>query len=234
MGLLGAREWETRGHMPTLSVMTGLMALGVASADATCSICLADNKAAFSGDPGKSARAWCYSKSKCMDISLQLFTDCPDYTFDADTCLCRPDVYNSCAECASVSHLGCVWIANASVTNNVTYRLPYGSAHTIPPVTSFWKTGRCTQGIGFSPLGLESKNSFDLAVLSVNITNVVKPTSWFWAQCELTGPAMAAVLAGAVGVLCCLCCFCGCWCRSRKNRRARLLHVQGARNLLLP
>ena len=75
-----------------------------------CGDCLADNAAAFGGDGSKTARAWCYSTQRCTALSFGTFDECDDFSVDADTCLCRPDVYRSCGECASLAHLGCVWV----------------------------------------------------------------------------------------------------------------------------
>eukprot|EP00966_Prymnesium_polylepis_P196095 4544430-Prymnesium_polylepis.1 len=91
------------------SLVTGALLLFLArGAHGDCSACLVNNAAAFGGDTSVTAHAWCYTTGQCMDISTSIFTSCPDYTFDFDTCECRPDVYISCDECATLSHMGCI------------------------------------------------------------------------------------------------------------------------------
>lgn len=88
--------------------LLSLVAVAAAEALATCDSCLVNNAAAIGGDASKTVHAWCYSKNQCMDVGVSLF-QCPDFTFDYDTCLCRPDVYTTCETCATAAHLGCIW-----------------------------------------------------------------------------------------------------------------------------
>jgi len=198
-----------------------LAIVGLAAAD-DCGSCLKSNAAAFSGDTSKTANVWCYSTGQCMPLDMSTLTSCPDYAIDASSCLCRPDVYTSCGSCASLSHLGCVWVANASVFNNVSVKLPY------VPTQSYasrylWKTGRCVQGSGFSPYGLQQETSIALPLISLNLTTTVTPTAWYWGQCSLTGPAMSGLLIGAVcGCVACACGLCAVRRRRRKRRVALL------------
>lgn len=200
----------------------------VAASDSPCSSCLVDNADSFSGKSKANPKAWCYSTSKCIDLSwdnalpwVNLFNSCPDYTFEADTCVCRPDIYKSCGDCATVSHLGCVWVANASVTNNFSYAIRGQQLGPTMNFSHYWKEGRCMRGMGFSPLGLEEVQQFgnSSSFLSVKYTKTTRPMDWYWAQCSLTGPKMAGLMVGLLGLLCCACCLCGCCCYAKKKRR---------------
>ena len=193
--------------------------------DDKCKACLAEQH-----DAAHAPKAWCYATHSCWDVNLTLFENCPDFSLDPSSCQCRPSVYTDCKQCASLQHMGCVWMDNASVAQNVSFKLG-----PIPPATvnhnSYWKRGRCISGSGFSPFGLETEDSFVFGggAVQVNYTSLVVPTQWYWGQCSLTGPAMAGSLLGGfcgLGMLCLLGCCC-CAKRRRAHKRLVLLHEQG-------
>merc|ERR1711953_950573 len=180
-----------------------------------CQPCLQNNADAIS--TGDTVAAWCFPTGQCMQLSslpdvLNLLS-CPnyDFTFIADACVCRPNVYTTCAQCANAEHLGCIWMANATVTNTFTYSFGRTNpkVHTYPstPSSFFWEHGQCVQGSGFSPFGLSNVYNYSGTVLplSISFSNFIKPGPWYWGQCNVTGAGMA-VIAIAVSVLgCCLC-----------------------------
>lgn len=59
-------------------------------------------------------------------------------------------------------------IANASVTRNATYLLPWVGLRTSVK-QHYWKEGRCVRGTGFSPLGLERDDSFSTPGFAFNL-----------------------------------------------------------------
>ena len=121
------------------SFVTGALLLLLArGAHGDCSACLVNNAAAFGGDTSVTAHAWCYTTGQCMDISTSIFTSCPDYTFDFDTCECRPDVYTSCDECAKISHMGCICEKKTAA------RLARPSRERWPPATCRRASLACT------------------------------------------------------------------------------------------
>ena len=201
--------------------LIALPCASLAASDAPCKACLATE-----------GNAWCYSSHSCQTISLELFKTCPDFSFNPDTCLCRPDTFTNCQDCASLDHLGCIWMANASVTQNVTFKFGPVQPQSIVQ-DSYWKQGRCVQGSGFSPFGLEIDESLDIYGIQVNYTQVVRPTDWYWAQCSISGPAMAGSMLGGiplVSLLCCLGCHC---CKKRRRNRLLLINHTGAKEPLV-
>lgn len=204
-----------------------------------CGTCLENNAAIFAGASSQKPAAWCYSTNQCMKLDgltawINLLGGaCADYTFEANTCLCRPDIYDDCGKCATAQHLGCIWMANATVTNNVSYTI-LGAASSAA-TTYTWKKGRCVQGSGFSPFGLETVNEIKLPSIgfTLKLKNTVVPIQWYWARCSLTVGAMVGVLIGAVVAGTLLCCGC-CYCFARRKRAARHLQVSGRGHLLPP
>ena len=76
--------------------------------------------------------------------------------------------------------------------------------------------------MGFSPSGLETVVSYDSALLTFEYASLVKPKDWYWGQCKVTGPVMAAISIGTSIVGCFLCCVCCCLvARCSRRRRAR-------------
>jgi len=175
----------------------------------SCGGCLADD--------GDEACAWCYSSSKCVvayrksNPSLQDWSkgpaQCGDWTMDLGTCECRPNVYTSCDDCTS--HLGCVWIREATTTVTTTLDVPV-----VGPVTSVnsrnW-TDTCWKGDGLrGPHFTKSVLRSSALTIELNYT----ATRWAWAQCEIDGiwPAVIAIVVVglAAGAVCsCLSCLCG-------------------------
>jgi len=196
--------------------------------DYDCSSCLQDNSDVMDGSkPLSDLKAWCYSTSSCVELdstakAISFFAGgCPDYTFDAGTCLCRPDVYTSCGKCATAEHLGCIWMANASVSSSINYTVLGVKSYTKYP-TSYWKSGRCVKGSGFSPEGLESSVTYTATGFSFTYDKVVKPNDWYWGQCTVNGPTMAGLAIGVSILGCCLCCAVAC-CIARCTRKRQRL-----------
>jgi len=114
-------------------------------------------------------------------------------------------------------------MANATVNNSYSYKVPVFPQYS-SSIISTWKAGRCIQGSGFSPFGMEKELQFSVTGFQVNLTTIVQPSSWYWAQCTLTGTTMAGLLVAAAGLLCC-CCICAggfCYRKRKQQRRTRL------------
>lgn len=203
------------------STMISVVIASTSALAAGCTSCLADNGQANID----TFRVWCYTNSQCQTISDFAASSCSDFAVDPSHCACRPDVYTTCESCAP--HLDCVWVANATVTYNVTYKLPFLAKKAFGHTTK-WTHGRCVPAGTLLPGSNDYQASFgDLSSFSMNVTKSTKPDTFFWAECGLAAPPFVGALLGAsLLLLCCALCLC-CECRRRaRKRRTALLAAQ--------
>ena len=215
----------------TLALASGDAPAASGDAPATsCTTCLQGNDRVTSFDQ---IHGWCYSTSSCVLLTASLFRTCPDLTIDAGTCVCRPDVYTDCASCASIKHLGCAWVSNATVTTNWTYQLPFVPLQSHAS-TFKYQHGRCASIQSVLPGAQTSHQglTFPKVQVSVNVTTTTTPDQWYWAQCVITGVPFASLLLASLvcgcGLVCCCCC-----CHRRRTRRRRLLLLAEQREVLV-
>ena len=219
----------------------GLLLRGAHGATPACSERKDCGSCGTARDSGEAPCFWCYDGGgTCKDMQNpvthggKVLQGCKRFSFTSDACGCFQ--YQTCGECATPQHAFgslaggpmCEW---TSTTANLSVTAPViGTAsHSLGSATgcrvaargvNLWNAatgpGTQTQKVSWTMLGAD----FEVALIET-------PTSWYWAQCGLSGPAPFAIvsLSTALLLLCCVCLCCRCCGRKKRERamRQRLL-----------
>ena len=175
-----------------------LMAVAAANRCASLNDC---SSCAAPPEDGEVPCFWCYDSSECLEVHgiLKPMHGCQAFTFNSDDCACEPKERTSCAACAEVGHLGCVW---ATVETNLTMRA-LGQVASIPVAS---RTA-CQSGNGIDGPGRRVHNhSWTALGQTFAIGLVTAPTRWYWLQCEVEGVLFAGLVSGLSAVALCIAC----------------------------
>lgn len=203
--------------MPLLAAAAA--AGGACSAATTCTACAAVlDHGCF----------WCYDSGACMALQYPtskggVLHGCHNFSLTAPDCACNE--FKTCAECATPAHIAhpaCEW---TNTSTNLTIHGPKWIG--VSTLSLGHRVGcRVAGGAGAftGPDAVTHNQSISLPGLDpISIAIVEYPTRWYWAQCNVEGPAFAGVviIGGillALGLLCFARCVCRrCCCKRRRS-----------------
>lgn len=183
--------------------------LAAAAADSHCTSRRSCSQCTAPPPENEAPCFWCHDSAACLEVKglISPLRGCQNFTFHPADCACDPKHRTSCAACAEISDLGCVW---ANLTTNVTIAVD-GHSASLP----LFSRASCQAGDGIVGPGARAQNlTWKFLGQRFSIALVSEPTSFYWLQCDVQGISFAAsVAASSALALCLLCCLLTWLCR---------------------